>query len=125
MTLDILTVILSSVGLLFFVGGSVGLLRFPDLYTRLHPVTMADTLGASSILIALLLRSGLTFDSLKIVLIFLFLLLSGATCSHAIGRSALYQGIEPAHRPGTIPWPADRPGGSPTTAAESDTGESR
>ena len=105
--LGAVTVILCLIGLVFFVGGTVGLLRFPDLYSRLHPLTKGDTLGAVVVILALCLRSGLQPETLKLLAIILFLLVSSATCGHAIGRSAFLDGI--------VPWrkaeDASRPSG--------------
>lgn len=93
-----LTVILCLVGLVFFFGGTVGLLRFPDLYSRLHPLTKGDTLGAMAIILALCVQSGLQMETLKLMAIVVFVLLSSATCGHAIGRSAFLGGIPPWRR---------------------------
>ncbi|MBN1288567.1 MAG: monovalent cation/H(+) antiporter subunit G [Actinobacteria bacterium] len=101
----ILIILFSAVGTVFFLGGTVGILRFPDLYSRLHPSTKCDTLGACSIIIALCLYSGLSADTLKLILIIFFLLLSSATCGHAIGRSAFKHDIVPWHKPGVKPLP--------------------
>ncbi len=95
-----LTVILCLAGFVFFLGGTVGLLRFPDLYSRLHPLTQGDTLGAIAIILALCVRSGLQPETLKLLSIILFLLLSSATCGHAIARSAFLGGILPWRRQG-------------------------
>lgn len=102
---DAFIVLFSLTGLFFFVGGTVGLLRCPDLYARLHPSTKCDTLGACSVILALCLRAGLSFPVLKLLAIAFFLLLSSATCGHAIGRSAFRSGVVPWHKPGVKPWP--------------------
>lgn len=104
---NILIVIFSALGVLFFLGGTVGILRFPDVYTRLHPATKSDTLGACSIIIALCIYSGVSADTLKLVIIIFFLLLSSATCGHAIGRSGLKHNIVPWHKPGVKPLPLE------------------
>ncbi|MBN2169125.1 MAG: monovalent cation/H(+) antiporter subunit G [Actinobacteria bacterium] len=103
----ILIILFSAIGIVFFIGGTVGILRFPDLYSRLHPSTKCDTLGACSIIIALCIYSGLSADTLKLALIIFFLLLSSATCGHAIGRSALKHDIVPWHKPDVKPLPIE------------------
>ena len=102
---DGFTVFFCMTGLLFFVGGTVGLLRCPDLYARLHPSTKCDTLGACSIVLALIIQAGFSFVTLKLLAVVFFLLLSSATCGHAIGRSALRTRVVPWHKPGVKPWP--------------------
>jgi len=104
---DAFIVLFSLTGLFFFVGGTVGLLRCPDLYTRLHPSTKCDTLGACSILLALIIHAGFSFVTLKLLAVAFFLLLSSATCGHAIGRSAFRSGVVPWHKPGVKPWPTE------------------
>jgi multicomponent Na+:H+ antiporter subunit G len=95
MAADIIAVIFISIGAVFFVIGTTGLLRMPDLYSRLHPSTKCDTLGACSVMIGLAVYSGATLSTLKLIVIIFFLLISSATCGHAIGRSALKRGIQP------------------------------
>jgi len=103
--LDALTVLFSLTAVFFFVGGTVGLLRCPDLYARLHPSTKCDTLGACSAILALCLQAGASFVTLKLLAVAFFLLLSSATCGHAIGRSAFRRRVVPWHKPGVTPWP--------------------
>jgi multicomponent Na+:H+ antiporter subunit G len=95
MAADIIAVIFVSIGTVFFIIGTTGLLRMPDLYTRLHPSTKCDTLGACSVMVGLAVYGGWSFATLKLIIIILFLLLSSATCGHAIGRSAFVRGIMP------------------------------
>jgi monovalent cation/proton antiporter MnhG/PhaG subunit len=83
------------VGALFFVLGTTGLLRMPDLFSRLHPSTKCDTLGGCSVLLGMAVYSGLSWELAKLLVVALFLLISSATCGHAIGRAALRQGIRP------------------------------
>ncbi len=93
MARDIIAGILCAVGTFFFILGTTGLLRLPDVFSRLHPSTKCDTLGGCSVLIGLMVHSGFSFDTLKLLLIVAFLLVSSATCGHAIGRSAFVKGI--------------------------------
>lgn len=90
---DIITGALCVTGALFFIIGTTGLLRLPDLYTRIHVCTKSDTLGGCSVLLGMAVYSGISFAALKLLLIALFLLLSSATCGHAIGRSAFVRGM--------------------------------
>lgn len=75
MILDILSWITISVGCLLGIVGGIGLIRFPDFYSRLHAAGITDTLCASLILLGLGLQSGLSFESLKLFLIYAFLFL--------------------------------------------------
>ncbi|MFH1151005.1 MAG: monovalent cation/H(+) antiporter subunit G [Actinomycetota bacterium] len=102
-----LTVIFGLIGLYFFVVGTVGLLRCPDLYARLHPSTKCDTLGACSVTLALMIQLGFSMVTLKLLVVVFFLLLSSAVCGHAIGRSAFRTRVVPWHKDGVQPWPAE------------------
>ena len=87
--------ILLVAGYFLVVIGGVGLLRFPDFFTRLHAVGVTDTLGAWLILIGLMLFSGWGFITVKLVLIMLFLILTSPTSSHALAKAALHGKVLP------------------------------
>jgi len=82
-------------GLFFVLAGTLGVLRLPDFYTRLHAAGMTDTLGAELILLGLIIQSGLTQMSLKLLLVAFFLLLTSPTATHAIAYAAHKAGLEP------------------------------
>lgn len=92
---EILIVLLAAGGLFFAVVGAVGLIRLPDVYTRAHSVSKAETLGAVLALGAVALSFGTALATYKTVLILLFMFLTNPTAAHAITRAAAEQGIEP------------------------------
>lgn len=71
----------------------IGLIRFPDLYTRAHATSKADTLGSVLTLSGIALLFDLNF--VKVTFLLLFLFISSPTASHAITRAAYDQGIVP------------------------------
>lgn len=81
------TVIMVSAGSVFFLAGSVGLLRFPDSYTRLHALTKADNLGLGLIALGLLPHTGSLSAGLKLVCIWWLVMFSGATAGQLIARA--------------------------------------
>lgn len=83
----------------FFLAGSVGLLRFPDLYCRLHALTKADNVGLGLVVAGLVFQAPSWTQVLKLLLIWLLVLLAGATVSHLVARSALRHGLTPWKRP--------------------------
>ena len=85
---DIFTVVAVSAGILFFLAGVVGLLRFPDALTRLHALTKADNVGLGLIVVGLLPQAGSALEALKLVLVWLTVLLAGATVGQLIARVA-------------------------------------
>jgi len=82
-------------GLFFVLAGTLGVLRLPDFYTRLHAAGMTDTLGAELILLGLIVQSGFTQMSLKLLLVAFFLLLTSPTATHAVAHAAYKAGVEP------------------------------
>ena len=86
--LDLFTIAVVSAGAIFFLAGTVGLLRFPDSLTRLHALTKADNLGLGLVVLGLLPRADGLLSGLKLVLIWLLALLAGAVVSQLISRVA-------------------------------------
>ena len=89
--LDIFTVVMVSAGVAFFIAGLIGLLRFPDTLTRLHALTKADNLGLGLIVLGLLPQAASPFDGLKMLAIWLFALLAGATVGQLMARAVRQQ----------------------------------
>ena len=85
-------------GFFIFVGG-LGLFRMPDFYTRIHAASLTDTMGAGMILIGLMLQSGWTLNSAKLVMILVFIFLTSPTSTHALAKAALFAGIRPLISP--------------------------
>ncbi len=92
---EVLIMLLAAGGLFFAIVGAIGLIRLPDVYTRAHSVSKAETLGAILTLGAVALSFGTTLATYKAVLILLFMFLTNPTAAHAITRAATEQGIEP------------------------------
>jgi multicomponent Na+:H+ antiporter subunit G len=86
--MDLLTIIAVLAGIFFFLAGTVGLLRFPDTFTRLHALTKADNLGLGLIIVGLLPRIGGVSAGLKLILVWLLVLLASAAVSQLIARNA-------------------------------------
>jgi multicomponent Na+:H+ antiporter subunit G len=87
------------VGAFFFFAGTVGLLRFPDVYTRLHALTKADNLGLGFVGAGLALEGGELSVALKIALVWALVLLSSSVSCLLIARAALRGGVRPWRRP--------------------------
>ena len=81
------------IGAIFFFAGTVGLLRFPDVYTRLHALTKADNLGLGLIVFGLAIQSQSWAIIGKLILIWLLVLLASASVSHLVARTALRRGV--------------------------------
>ena len=91
--IDYLAAALLITGGVFFLAGTLGLLRFPDVYTRLHALTKADNLGLGLTVAGLAMQAGSWAAAGKLLLIWLLVLLAGASVSHLVARGALQKGI--------------------------------
>ena len=89
--INILSATLILAGVFFYLAGSIGLLRLPDLYSRLHALTKADNLGLGLLMAGLALHSQDLFVMLKLLLIWLAVLAASATSAHLIARQARRQ----------------------------------
>ena len=90
----IITSILIFGGLFFFVVGTVGLIRFPDMITRAHSAAKCDTLGAALCLMGLIIYNGANMASLKLILIILFIWITNPTATHLIIKSSFKQNFQ-------------------------------
>ncbi len=86
------------IGAFFFLAGTVGLLRFPDVYNRLHALTKADNLGLGLVVVGLAVQAGSLAAGLKMFLIWLLMLASGTTAAHLVATAALRGGVRPWRR---------------------------
>ena len=84
--IEIITVILLVVGCFFFLAGTLGVLRFPDLFSRLHALTKADNLGLGFIAAGMAVYIASPWAALKIFFIWLFTLLASSTSCYLIAR---------------------------------------
>ncbi|SHK00119.1 monovalent cation/H(+) antiporter subunit G [Tepidibacter formicigenes] len=83
----ILVSILLFGGLFFFSVGTIGLLRFDDVFTRAHGAAKCDTLGAVFSLLALVVYNGFGFTSFKLIMVIVFLWITNPTATHLITRA--------------------------------------
>jgi multicomponent Na+:H+ antiporter subunit G len=93
---DVVTSLLLAAAVGFFVAGTVGLVRFPDVYTRLHALTKADNVGLGLTVLALALQADSWAEVFKLVMIWGIVLTASATVCFLIGNEA--------HRRGQAPW---------------------
>ena len=100
--MEILILILS--GLSIFIGivalliGSLGLIRLPDVFCRIHAVGMIDTAGASFIILGMVIYEGFTLVTVKLLFIGIFLFFTSPIATHAVDQVAHMMGLEPVGR---------------------------
>lgn len=92
---DIVAGLLLAGGSIFLLIGMVGVLRFPDFFTRLHPAGLTDTAGAGLILTGLMVESGFNLVTARLFLLLALILFVSPISAHATSRAALASGLKP------------------------------
>jgi len=100
--MDIVSILLILAGTFFYFTGTVGLLRLPDFYSRMHATGKSDTLGTLLSLLGLGLYAGWSFTSVKILFIVFFVSLTSPTATHALLRAAYDSKIPPWTKNGKV-----------------------
>jgi multicomponent Na+:H+ antiporter subunit G len=95
LVLDILSWTFIAAGGFFCVVGAFGIVRMPDLYTRMHASGVIDPFGVVLILVGLMFQAGFTLIMAKLVFLVILLLFTSPVACHALGRAALHRGLEP------------------------------
>lgn len=99
--MTLLAAIFVVLGLFFFTGGSLGILRFPDFYSRLHPAGKLDSMGLLMSMTGMALYTIQDFSlasiltALKIMLILVFIFITSPTATHAIADAGVRAGLAP------------------------------
>lgn len=95
MIADAISWVLISLGGFFIVVGALGLLRMPDVYTRMHAASVLETLGASLLVAGFIVQAGLSLVALKLLFILALFFFFSPVASHALAQAALHADIEP------------------------------
>lgn len=91
----VFTIFFVIAGIFFLLVGSIGTIRLPDFYSRTHATSKSDTLGLLLIITGLIIYEGFNVNSLKLLLILLFIALSNPIGSHALARAAYEANLKP------------------------------
>lgn len=102
--LDISSWILLAAGGLVLLTGAVGMIRFPDFFTRLHASSVIDTLGCMLVVLGLVLQAGFSIVTIKLILIVVFILFTSPTATHALAKASLHGHMKPL-----LDKPGDKP----------------
>ena len=81
-------------GALSVIGG-IGMIRLPDLFTRMHAAGVIDTLGMGLIILGLIFQGGFTLVTVKLIIIVVFIIFTSPTATHALAKAALHGGVKP------------------------------
>ncbi len=79
--------------------GAIGVVRFPDLFSRIHAAGITDSAGAGLLVAGLLIDAGLSLVSFKLLFIFIFLFFTSPTSSHALAKAAIHGKLQPVAQP--------------------------
>jgi len=93
--MDISSTVFLLIGSFLCISGGVGVLRFPDFYTRMHAVGVTETLATAMILIGLMLLNPAGLVLLKLIIILLMTLFISPTASHALASAAIQNNLVP------------------------------
>lgn len=103
-----------AIGLVLIAGGALGLLRFPDLYTRLHAANVADVVGPVIVVVGLAIAAPDWGIALRLFVLALLLVAVGPTLTHLVAQTAHAAGLAPISGKYAAPRPgATRPSGTP------------
>ena len=91
--LDVVSSILLFAGVFFGISGAIGLFKFPDFFTRVHAASVTDSIAAILIIGGLLLQTSFDLNTAKLLFIWVFLMITGPTASHALAKSARHGGL--------------------------------
>jgi multicomponent Na+:H+ antiporter subunit G len=93
--MEILSIIFIVAGLFFLIVAAIGVVRFPDVFSRSHAVSLTDSLGAFLMLVGIAFHEGLSINMLKILVVLALLYILNPVIAHATVRAALRSGLKP------------------------------
>jgi len=93
--IEIVSTVFIVAGLFFMTTGAIGLLRFPDFYTRLHATGKCDTLGEVLVIVGCIIYQGWSFISIKLFFLMVFIFIANPVGTHALMKAAYVTGVKP------------------------------
>lgn len=102
LAVEILSWVFILSGSAFALIGAIGALRFPDFWSRLHAISITDSAGMILLVIGMCLQAGPTLVTVKLLIIGVFLFITGPTSTHAIANAALVTGLRPPEGKGLV-----------------------
>ncbi|GLX81088.1 monovalent cation/H(+) antiporter subunit G [Thalassotalea eurytherma] len=91
--LDVISSILLISGVFFGLSGAIGIFKFPDFFTRIHAASITDSIATILIVGGLLLQTSFDLNTVKLIFILVFLMITSPTASHALAKSARHGGL--------------------------------
>jgi multicomponent Na+:H+ antiporter subunit G len=95
LAVDIASWALILAGSFFTLVGAIGLVRMPDIFTRMHAASVTDTAGAGLLIFGMMLQAGFTLTALKLLMLLVLFLFTGPVVTHALAQTCLHEKIKP------------------------------
>jgi multicomponent Na+:H+ antiporter subunit G len=95
LAIDVASWVLILLGAFFTVVGAFGLLRMPEVFTRMHAASVTDTLGVGFLILGMSLQAGLSLITAKLLFLLVLFLFTAPVVTHALAQACLHQGIKP------------------------------
>ena len=87
--------VLILLGSFFTIVGAFGIVRMPEIFTRMHAASVTDTLGIGFLILGMGLQAGLDLVTLKLVFLLALFFFTGPVVTHALAQACLHEGIKP------------------------------
>ena len=100
LVIEVVSWVLILAGSFFVLVGAFGTWRLPDFWSRLHAASVTDSAGMILLIGGMCLQSGLTLVTVKLIVIGVFLFITGPTATHAVANAALVSGLRPQEAEG-------------------------
>jgi multicomponent Na+:H+ antiporter subunit G len=95
LALDLLSWVCILLGSFFTIVGAFGLVRMPEVFTRMHAASVTDTLGVGFLILGMGLQAGLSLVTLKLVFLLALFFFTGPVVTHALAQACLHENIRP------------------------------
>ena len=95
LAVDIASWISILLGSAFTLIGALGLVRMPDIFTRMHAASVTDTAGAGLLILGMILQAGFSLTALKLVILLALFVFTGPVVTHALAQTCLHEKIQP------------------------------
>ena len=95
LALEIASWICILLGSAFTLTGALGLVRMPDIFTRMHAAGVTDTAGAGLLILGMMLQAGFSLTTLKLLILLALIFFTGPVVTHALAQTCLHEKIQP------------------------------
>jgi multicomponent Na+:H+ antiporter subunit G len=95
LAIDIVSWGLLLLGSFFTIVGALGMVRMPEIFTRMHAASVIDTLGVGLLIAGMALQAGFTLVTLKLLFLLALFVFTGPIVTHALAQACLHEGVKP------------------------------